>query len=1739
MKYFLYCVVALFIFSSVHAQAPTNGLVAYYPFNGNANDESGNGNNGVANGAALTTDRFGNANSAYSFDGVSSSVDISTRSNVTGNNERTISAWIKIKWDSYYGPNGIGYPIYNGGGNGDGNDFTFMVTVPTPDRISLFVRRYNQDMGSITVPYDEDEWNNIAVTYDGTNTNGIRFFLNGKLVGNRNEGSSTFNTVSVFPIIGKFTEQNNITYYHKGLLDDFRIYNRNFCDSEITRLYQSEAPPPTPDLPVKLTDGLVAYYPFNGNANDESASGNNGVVNGAALTTDRFGNNNSAFSFDGNATITATDNNLPLGNTPRSLSMWIYCSQRIPDINIGTPGLLFKYGPEGQDTKFYTFALWGNDMRLSNWSSPPDADYNYSHPVNEWFNIIVTLDADNYINYYINGLLSYKANFEVWNTGSNGNLTIGQYLTNAKMDDIRLYNRTLNKTEIKTLSGDYPGINWTGTAPTLDPEAADAFSYLVAKNIILTNQIPAAVNDTIRKDEIAKIIYRGLYAPNPDAASPVDDAPNPFLDLQPGISYYTREAKALSYLEYGDGISAFKRQFTHFKPRYALQRKYIIKAMMEGFNIKPYTAATAPVPGCWYDDVHQGDEMYYYILKARKLGFIKQQSSFRPDSTVTRKEAFLILYRILKYFESNTKQAPVLADYFIPSNIDCGNFGRTLGLSDANFNSYTKTSFAIAGLMPLTFAHSYNSAYTELPDSSFNIIEPLGKGWTHNYNCYLQKVADERDSTMRYVITWGDGTMNCFTKNEGVFTSETKGLYVTFTTADNENTFTYKTKSQVSYTFTKFVLSSRLLWVLTSVKDRNNNTLTLTWTPYPANIISPSQIRLFKVEDEGGRYLQLSYHDAAPSKITTVTAVTGDITRSIQFSYENGFTDLKTYTNPKGDSTVYGYEDSTDITKDHLLKQIKLPKGNIVDNTYEQRKVRSSQISGQYATNVNTRFNYSAANNSNFTEADISTTRNGTLLNSNIKQDQLGNVKNAVSPTGNLSLSYDDLLHPTKPSYFSNTINNLSAANNYDAMGNVTSVTKMGAGLTLKDSFTYNGFNDILTYINARGFTTAFNYNGNGNLTKIKDALNFETVMQVNGNGTVAKVINPEGIYTDFFYDPFGNTTQTKLMNVITNSIVYDGASRMVQKADPNNVITKIEYEKNDLVTRVITDPLGLNNTVSYGYDKNDNLDSITNPKGGKTLLTYNNYDQLVQYSFAGFNKTYAYNEDGTLNTFTSQNGHTFNYVYNTNGSLQSDGYANYEYDNEINLKAIKATVNNSAIAFEYDDLKRTKQVIYTDGSYSDAVQYEYDNNNNVTAILYPGGFKIGYQYDALDRLLRVYNSADNSNFAQYSYYNDGRLQTQTNGNGTQTIYHYDAYGRLDSIANLKSNNANIASYKFTMDNTGNHTSETANEPNAPVMLPIPTESIGYAHDNANRMLNRGSTNFTYDNNGNNTNASGQWNSSYTWDTKDNLLSSTAPVLNVTYDGLENRRLKNNTRYVLDILGGNNVLIERDLNGNPTAYYIHGLGMICRLDAAQINPAYYHYDYRGSTVAITNNSQTITHTYRYGAFGEMMGANETGFTNAYRYVGKYGVQFEDSSLYFMRARYYSPLKGRFLGEDPVSNVNLYEYAGSNPCARIDPQGNTFIENESTTVEGIELMISGQEAFISESESEYNVMREKRKNYANLIIKERAKGQETREWVVRLLQYDIQKLTESMKHSKMSMNDISVELQKWESIKYFV
>ena len=94
-----------------------DGLVAYYPFNGNANDVSGNGKDGIVNGATLTNDRFGNPNSAYRFTRTQN-IQPSRNIGISGNADRTISLWFEAdNWGGYGTATPTGYMVQWGYGN--------------------------------------------------------------------------------------------------------------------------------------------------------------------------------------------------------------------------------------------------------------------------------------------------------------------------------------------------------------------------------------------------------------------------------------------------------------------------------------------------------------------------------------------------------------------------------------------------------------------------------------------------------------------------------------------------------------------------------------------------------------------------------------------------------------------------------------------------------------------------------------------------------------------------------------------------------------------------------------------------------------------------------------------------------------------------------------------------------------------------------------------------------------------------------------------------------------------------------------------------------------------------------------------------------------------------------------------------------------------------------------------------------------------------------------------------------------------------------------------------------------------------------------------------------------------------------------------------------------------------------------------------------------------------------------
>ncbi len=223
---------------------PTDGLVGWWPFNGNANDESVNGNDGAVNGAILSSDRFGNANSAYGFTGTTNNTEVITGSCSnfpSGNNPKTISVW-------YYANNILTQQQmlgYGGGGCGDSYIMNFNnINVPAGVyEIQGHCTNF-QTHANIPSPYN-GYWHNLILTHDGSV---FKFYNDGVLVSTSSSQTTNIIADSKIFCFGKQTSTSGLTSYYQdniqgfnGKLDDIGIWNRALTEEEITSLYSGSS----------------------------------------------------------------------------------------------------------------------------------------------------------------------------------------------------------------------------------------------------------------------------------------------------------------------------------------------------------------------------------------------------------------------------------------------------------------------------------------------------------------------------------------------------------------------------------------------------------------------------------------------------------------------------------------------------------------------------------------------------------------------------------------------------------------------------------------------------------------------------------------------------------------------------------------------------------------------------------------------------------------------------------------------------------------------------------------------------------------------------------------------------------------------------------------------------------------------------------------------------------------------------------------------------------------------------------------------------------------------------------------------------------------------------------------------------------------------------------------------------------------------------------------------------------
>ena len=254
----------------IPAYVPQNGLVGWWPFNGNANDESGNVNNGTVNGATLTNDRFNINNSAYTFNGNGNFIEI-LNSNVLNPTEITISAWYNVSQNYVFGnltilskQNHINSTSYSYGLGIDSLTQKKSIAYSTIGCSNQ--TGFGGDGFKVVSTTEINTWYLISTTI---NNNGLsKIYINGIEIGSY-QGlpfSPCNNSLSDLRI-GHWWNGDN--QWFNGKIDDIGIWNRALNQQEITSLYTG-CNLNASISPSSLTGQIQQNVLFNGSANSGS-----------------------------------------------------------------------------------------------------------------------------------------------------------------------------------------------------------------------------------------------------------------------------------------------------------------------------------------------------------------------------------------------------------------------------------------------------------------------------------------------------------------------------------------------------------------------------------------------------------------------------------------------------------------------------------------------------------------------------------------------------------------------------------------------------------------------------------------------------------------------------------------------------------------------------------------------------------------------------------------------------------------------------------------------------------------------------------------------------------------------------------------------------------------------------------------------------------------------------------------------------------------------------------------------------------------------------------------------------------------------------------------------------------------------------------------------------------------------------------------------------------------------------
>lgn len=433
--------------SDINAAQGQSGLIGQWDCDNNAKDSSPYADNATASGTtAYTADRNGVATSACNLS------NGSLVANVPTTHTFTTTAWV---YGDYSGTTKHTYvKLYNSANT------------------SAYVGNYKDQAANEKSCYISDgsgsnsasatgfglvtgQWNFVACTWDGTT---VRDYVGGVQRGSSSYTSSQiFNKVS----IGCNDSSSPCT------IDDARVYNRALSATELATLYKSSGSQlkiGTYSQNVSLNSGLLAWWPFNGNAKDMTPYSNNGTVTGATPTADRNGRANSAYALGNSAqyinmgTVKAFTN---LTSTGFTYSLWMErtgtSTGQWPEV-MGASSTHDYYGIRtntyGERIYFeYGKSPWDGSTYAS--LSYPSSSSCYDLALNEWHLVTATYTGTT-LKLYCDGVLSNTTT----SAGLSPKVAPFTFTTSSSgwvgsIDDARVYGRALTAAEVQALYGVY------------------------------------------------------------------------------------------------------------------------------------------------------------------------------------------------------------------------------------------------------------------------------------------------------------------------------------------------------------------------------------------------------------------------------------------------------------------------------------------------------------------------------------------------------------------------------------------------------------------------------------------------------------------------------------------------------------------------------------------------------------------------------------------------------------------------------------------------------------------------------------------------------------------------------------------------------------------------------------------------------------------------------------------------------------------------------------------------------------------------------------------------------------------------------------------------------------------------------------------------------------------------------------------------------------------------------------